>query len=543
MILFSRPWAFGLFGAVAAAALLAAAHFRWKARTLRRLGDPDLLRGLSDPSAPRRQRLKAVLSLAALALLVLAAAGPRWGRSYQRVRRRGVDVVIAVDVSASMLAQDVLPDRLTQAKRELGLLIDSLEEDRVGLVAFAGAAFLQCPLTLDHAAAGSLLELVGPDLVPRPGTDLAAALETSLAAFPPADARHKAVILLTDGEDHSGRLDAAVKRAEEEGARIFPVGFGSPSGEVIPVRDENGNMTDYKKDKNGKTVVSKLDEAALQNMASRTGGTYRRASDGEVDLEGLQNDVGRMEKKTLEDRVADRTRNRAALPLAAALAIAFLEFLWPERRGHFKELWGRWAKRSAAILLLAPAFPPGGHAMGRKPDGEPRAVRYWRERAEKDPRDAASRWNLGQAMFQNGDAAGAASAFEESGKMFPDPVRRSQAAYNAGTALAKSGKSEEALERFKESMRLAPDDADAKHNYELVRRQMKKGGGKGKPKPDKGKAGEQKSGEQPASAAQTKESLSKEDAERILQAVERQEKEARRKDKMPPPHSTTGEDW
>ena len=543
MILFSRPWAFGLLGAVAAAALLAASHFRWKARTLKRLGDPDLLRRLSDPSAPRLQRLKAVLSLTALTFLVLAAAGPRWGRSYQQVRRRGVDVVIAVDVSASMLAQDVLPDRLTQAKRELGLLIDSLEEDRVGLVAFAGAAFLQCPLTLDHAAARSLLDLFGPDLVPRPGTDLAAALETSLAAFPPGDGRHKAVILLTDGEDHSGRLDSAVKQAEEEGARIFPVGFGNPSGEVIPIKDDNGNVTDYMKDKSGKTVVSKLGEAALQNMASRTGGTYRRAADGEVDLEALKNDVGRIEKKTLEDRVADRTRNRAAVPLAAALAIAFLEFLWPERRGHFKELWGRWAKRWAAMLILTLAFPPAGHAMGRKADGESRAVRYWRERAEKDPKDAAARWNLGQAFYQSGDGARAAGAFEESGKLFSDPARRSQAAYNAGTALAKAGKLEEALEKFKDAMRLAPGDADAKYNYELLRRMMKKGGGKGEPKPDKGKSGEKKTGEQPASAARAKEGLSKEDAERILQAVERQEKEARRKDKMPPQHSTTGEDW
>ena len=506
---------------------------------MKRLGDPALLRELMDPSTPRRLRLKAVVSVAALTVLVLALAGPRWGQNYREVRRKGSDVVVAVDLSASMLAEDIAPNRLTQAKRELGLLIEGLEGDRVGLVAFAGTAFLQCPLTLDRGAARSLLDLFEPDLIPAPGTDLAAALTTSLEAFPSGDSGYKAVVLLTDGEDHSGRLDAAVRRAVDDGAKIFPIGFGSPTGEVIPLRDAQGKVTDYKKDKNGKTVVSKMNEAALQDMADKTGGVYHRASNGEVEVDRLLDEIRGMKKKTLEDRMADHLRDRVAGPLAAALVLLLLEFLWPERSGHFRRL--RWKAIAPSLLILF--MPVIAGAMGRSPGVSEKVVRAWRERAEKNPQDPDAQWNLGQALFRNGDGAGAAQAFDRAKALFTDPMKKSAAAYNEGNALALAKKSDEALERYKEAMRLAPDDLDAKHNFEVLSRQeKKKGGGKGEKKEKK----KQNSGadKKEASAAPQKPgTLSKEDAERILQAVARQEKEARRKVKMPPSKPRSEEDW
>jgi Ca-activated chloride channel family protein len=208
--------------------------------------------------------------------------------------------MIAVDVSASMLAEDVRPNRLTQAKRELGLVIDGLEGDLVGVVAFAGTAFLQCPLTLDYGAARTLLDLIGPDLIPTPGTSLADAMDTALGAFPAGSKKHRALVLLTDGEDHSGKLRDAEKRAVEEGVRVFPIGFGSAQGEAIPLRDASGALVGYKKDSAGQTVMSKRDDSALRSLAEKTGGTYFPATQGEVEVQRLLEAIGGMEKRSLE---------------------------------------------------------------------------------------------------------------------------------------------------------------------------------------------------------------------------------------------------
>jgi Ca-activated chloride channel family protein len=491
----------------------------------------------------------------------LALAGPRWGHSFQNARRRGVDVVVAVDVSASMRAEDVAPNRLVQAKRELGLLIDGLQGDRVGVVAFAGAAFLQCPLTLDRAAARSILDLIDPDLIPTPGTDLAAALEESMKAFPEGARRNKALVLLTDGEDHSGRLDAAVRRAREKGVTLFTVGFGNTTGDVIPLRDAQGNVTGYKKDKDGKTVVSKMDETALRDMASRTGGAYHRATQGEIEIDRILKDIDGMEKKTLEDRTADRTRDRSSWPLAVALLLLLVEFVMPERMPLRRLL------RGAPLLLLWAAAPihaddpsvgvrPSASASVPAPQKEDRAVRLWRERAAQRPDDPDVAASLGHALFRAGAAAEAAQAFDHVRTLSVDPARQAEAAYNAGAALAAAGKTDDALERFKDAMRLSPDDPDAKNNYEFLMRQ-KKSGGKGGASDKKGKESEAKKDDQTTSAGDADKDkknsarapqlkpgdLSKEDAERILQAVERQEKDARRKVKMPSMKPSSENDW
>ncbi|MBI4397412.1 MAG: VWA domain-containing protein, partial [Elusimicrobia bacterium] len=305
-MIFSRPWSFLFLLAGPLLAALFISAFRSKARLLKTMGDPAVLKKLMDPLAPRRQKVKAVLLVLSAILFALALAGPRWGQRFQDLRRRGIDVVIAVDVSASMLAEDLPPNRLTQAKRELGLLINRLEGDRVGLVAFAGTAFLQCPLTLDYGAVRSLLELIDTDLIPTPGTNLAAAIHTACDAFRRNEKKHKALVLLTDGEDHSGRFEDALRRAAGEGVRVFAIGFGNPDGEVIPLRDAQGTVSAYRKDKTGQTVVSKLNETDLRSAAAKTGGLYFRASQGEIEVDRVAESLRQMEKKHLESRVFDQ---------------------------------------------------------------------------------------------------------------------------------------------------------------------------------------------------------------------------------------------
>jgi Ca-activated chloride channel family protein len=550
-MIYSRPWAFALLVFPAALAALWAAGFRWKERVYQTAGDPAVLKRLADPLAGRHQRVKALLQVLAAALFALALAGPRWGQSFQEVRRRGVDVIVAVDVSACMLAEDVPPNRLTQAKRELGLLINGLEGDRAGLVAFAGKAFLQCPLTLDYGAVRTLLDLVGPELIPAPGTSVGAAIEAACDAFERNEREHKALVILTDGEDHSGRLPGAVKRAQAEGVRIFAIGFGSPQGEIIPVRDDQGNLVEYKKDKQGQTVVSKLNEQDLLRMASATGGRYYRASQGEVEVERILADIRGMDKKNLDSRVYGQFEDRYRWPLAALLFLLLLEFLWPEVRGHWRRVLGDIRRGSILVLLALVLFPPApAHAAGRTPEAE-----RHRRLAEKDPLDPRIQYNLGASLYREGDYKSALEAFDRAHNGAPDDSLKARSAYNAGNALFRQGRFGEAAEKYKQALRLNPQDQDAKHNLELARRMLaerreedkkdaKSSEEKGDPKPGGEAQPGDKPGDDKARAAPPKDGMTREDAERLLQAVENQEKEARRKIKKDQPKSpAAGEDW
>jgi Ca-activated chloride channel family protein len=355
-MIWTRPWALLLLLFPAGLFALYLAHFRWKDRLFRTLGDESILRRLTDPVTERHQRVKAAFALLASALLVAALAGPRWGRQFQEVHRRGSDVIVAVDVSLSMMAEDVKPNRLDRAKAELGLLIDELEGDRVGLVAFAGEAFLQCPLTLDYGAAKTLLDLIAPDLIPKPGTSLVAAIDTALGALPPARASgDAALVLLTDGEDHSGALPQALARAKAAGLRIFAVGIGTPQGEVIPLRDENGQITGYKKDKQGRTVASKLGEEDLRTLAAGTGGGYYRAVDGDISVDRIVADLRGLKKRELESRIYGRYEDRTVWPASLALVLLLLEFLWPERPTRWKDTMKNLIhnKRETAQVLMS----------------------------------------------------------------------------------------------------------------------------------------------------------------------------------------------
>lgn len=537
----TTPEALGFLAAPLAALVLAVALFRWKSRVARRLGDPAVLARLYDPRTGRMQRVKTLLALLGFVLLVLAAAGPRWGQDYQEVQRRGVDVLIAIDVSASMLAEDIAPNRLTQAKRELGLLINGLEGDRVGVVAFAGAAFLQCPLTLDYGAARSLLDLVGPDMIPKPGTSLADAILTSVDAFPAGSKKHRVLVLLTDGEDHSGRLDAAVKKAEDEGVRILSIGFGSATGEIIPLRDEKGALIGYKKDKKGETVTSKMDQAALEKMAADTRGAFFPASQGEVEVARLLEEIRGMEKMDLESRVYGTGENHFVWPLWAAFLLLILEFFWPETPGQFRRVikdlrsipWRAGRPLIALIAFVSLAAP--GLAMGRYPESKELAPAV--DRHPKDPRPL---FELAHALFNEGQFAASAETFAKSAdNASSSPAFKSAALYNAGNALVRDQKLDAAIEKFKAALRADPSDPDAKHNLEILQRHKKEQKPSDKQKPDP-----QQKNEDNKNGADAKPQMSREDAERLLQAIAEQEKNARQKDqKEKPPEAPGGNDW
>lgn len=288
---------------------------------LERFAGQQLLGRLVRSAGGERTVIRYLLFLLALTFLILAAARPMWGTRVNEVARRGVDVIIAMDTSLSMDAEDVKPSRLRKAKLEMTGLVDRLRGDRVGLVAFAGSAFVQCPLTLDHSAAKMFLDILDTGLIPRPGTAIARAITMSMEAFRSRERKYKVLVLLTDGEDHEADPVAAARAAAEEGVVIHTVGIGSPVGEPIPMRDAQGQISGYKKDRSGEVVTSRLDEETLRAIARTTGGIYVRATQGEVELDTLVAEISGMEKRELQSRMHAGLEERFQYPLALALLL------------------------------------------------------------------------------------------------------------------------------------------------------------------------------------------------------------------------------
>lgn len=329
---FAAPqYLWGLLAAPLLVALFALA-FRRRRAALEAFGDLPLVRRLTAASSTERRVIKAALLTLAAVFLVLALARPQWGARLETVSRRGVDVVVAVDTSLSMLTEDVKPSRLAQARAIVSSLLDTLQGDRVGLVGFAGTAYVACPLTLDYSAAAMFVDVLDPDLLPVPGTALAGALRAGLRAFQGIEHRNKVLIVLTDGEDHEGDVLAAARAAADEGVTIYTIGIGTPNGEPIPLRNARGEIVGYKKDKHGRVVTSRLDEAGLESLAVATGGKYFRATPDGAELKRIDEEISRMDKTSLSTRLHTAYEERYQIPLAAAIVLLLIEGALSDRR-------------------------------------------------------------------------------------------------------------------------------------------------------------------------------------------------------------------
>jgi Ca-activated chloride channel family protein len=273
------------------------------------------------------------LVLLSIALCVVAMAGPQYGTEVMEVERMGADIVVALDISRSMLAEDFRPTRLDEAKRAVQSLLAGLKGDRVALVSFAGAATIMCPLTSDYSATELFLALAKPGYIPQPGTNIGDALELSARLLQKSENRDKAVILITDGEDHAGKIDPQIAALAAVGAKVYAVGIGSAEGTLIPEYDANGIVKGYKKDAAGDLVQTRLEAATLQSIAEKTGGQFFQADASGRSVEDVLVEIGALQKGAYAEQAMYRYKNRYTWPLAGAL-VALLGFmtLW-ERRG------------------------------------------------------------------------------------------------------------------------------------------------------------------------------------------------------------------
>jgi len=483
MLQFSHP---DYLWSLAALPLLGVAFYvllRQRMRLLSRLIGRSLTHHLAPDVSMGKSSVKHLSFLLGLGFLLLALADPQVGTRLEEVKREGIDLFVALDVSLSMKAEDIRPNRLEKAKRDVSNLLSWLQGDRVGLIVFAGDAFVQFPLTSDYSAADLFISAVDVDAVPTPGTRIASAIELALKSFPTDVPTQKAIIVVTDGENNEGDVIAAVEEANSRGVKVYAVGMGSVEGGPIPIYNAENRRVDYKRDRNGSIVLTKLDESTLQQIASAAGGSYRRATSAGNEIDDLFEEISSLEKTEFEAKQVTGYESMYQYPLAAAILFLLLEIMLSERRGTIL----RWLKRLLPVAALFCFFVAGydessaqthrslvktgneSYEEGRFADAEAE----YKKALLKDPISASATFNVGDAYYKQQRFDEAARAFQTFAMMNKDAESSSRAFYSIGNILFKQDKFQESIEAYKQALRLNPNDGDARYNLELAKEKLK----------------------------------------------------------------------
>ncbi len=306
----------------------------WKKKAKKRFGDEDVVKTLMPNASPAKPGLKFFLIILAYIFLVIGIADPQIGSKLEKVKREGIDIYLALDVSNSMLAEDIKPNRLERAKMAISNLIDKLEGDRIGIIIFAGRAYKQLPLTTDYSAARLFLSVVDTKIVPTQGTAIGAAIKMATESFD--NSKHnKAIVVITDGENHEDNAVDAAKAAAEKGIKVFTIGMGLPEGAPIPIYNSYGTQIGFKKDRQGKTVITKLDESMLRQIAAAGNGSYVRANNTSTGLKKIFKDISKIQKKEIETKQFTNYRHRFQIYLFIAVLLLILEILISNRRSSW----------------------------------------------------------------------------------------------------------------------------------------------------------------------------------------------------------------
>jgi len=466
------------------------AFFWWAARKrqslLAQFIQARLLPGLLSGLSPRRQILRFACLTLAVAALIVALARPQWGFAWEEVKRRGLDIVLAVDTSRSMLAEDIAPNRLARAKLAAMDLLQLARSDRLGLVAFAGVAYLQCPLTFDDSAFRQSLDSLDVNLLPQGGTALAAAIQSALPAFREGD-NHKVLVLLTDGEDQEDGAEEAARAAAKADVRIFTIGIGSSEGEVLRARDESGRV-DYVRDDQGNVVKSRLNEDLLQKVAAAGNGFYLRLQ-GSKTMELLyENGLAPLPRADGQEKLVKRYHERFYWPLSLGILLLLLEILIPEatRKPRPGKLPPAGFQIGVALLLFFAgtfgiAASPSRALRDYKSGNYEQALKEFQELQQKN-QDPRLHFNAGAAAYRQGKLD---EAIEEFGKAAnaKELDLQEMAYYNRGNSRyylgtqtpdpkARSSQWQQSLQDFESALKLNPKDQDALFNRELVKKQI-----------------------------------------------------------------------
>ncbi|MGA1844731.1 MAG: VWA domain-containing protein [bacterium] len=477
-------WVISLFWLIPIMGLFYIYAFTRKARLIELFCKRHLAGHIIPRRSRARQWFKALLILAGIACIILAVMRPRWGFHWEEVRRQGVDLMVVVDCSQSMMATDVKPNRLERAKREIRDLLGMLAGDRIGLIAFAGTSFVQCPLTLDYNAFGMFLDYIDTDLIPVQGTAIGHAIRESIASFDRTPKGSQAIILITDGEDHEGDPLAAAAEAKKRGIKIFPIGIGMEGGAPIPNTDGTG----FKKDRQGNLILSTLDEGTLQGIALETGGRYVRSVTGDLDLEKIYLEGVRMMDQTELASTKKRVwEERFQWFLLLALIVLMIEQLLPEYRRERKRVsnGARIACLCAFLLLLPPwvsSLSAGILPLSKPKEAErffadghyDKALSAYLDAQIDSPDDPVLHYNIGATYYRMNKYEEAARNYEAAAARTTDIDLRERAYYNLGNCAYRMGKMEDAVAWYQKAIELDPNDGDAHYNMEFVRQEMQR---------------------------------------------------------------------
>ena len=309
----------------------------WRRRAMQRFGDMPLVQQMFSNVSRTKPYIKIILLCLAIAGLVIGIMNPQVGSKLEEVKREGADIIIAIDVSNSMKAEDLSPNRLEKAKQSIEKLVDNLQGDRIGLIVFAGEAYVQLPITSDYSAARLFLESIDTDIVPVQGTAIGSAVSTAMQSFGDAPSgKNRAIIVITDGETHDEGAVDAVREAADKGIVVHTIGMGSPSGGPIPIY-RNKVQVGFHKDKQGNTVVTRLNEPMLEELAEAGDGIYVRASNAEAGLNVVMSEINKLEKKAFESKMFTDYEDRFSYFIVFALVLLVIESLVTERRSKWVE--------------------------------------------------------------------------------------------------------------------------------------------------------------------------------------------------------------
>jgi Ca-activated chloride channel family protein len=516
-------------------------------KRLRKFGDRDLVRQLMPDVSRFRPLVKFVLLLTALALIILMIARPQFGTKINREKRTGIETIIAMDISNSMLAEDVTPSRLDRSKMMVENLVDHFTNDKIGLIVFAGDAFIQLPITSDYVSAKMFLSSITPSMIATQGTDIAKAITMSTNSFTQQEGVGKAIIVITDGEDHEGGALEAAKEAQNKGMRVYVLGVGSPKGAPIPT----GNG-DYMKDNMGQTVMTGLNEEMCRQIAQAGGGAYIHVENNSNAQDQLDHELDKLAKKEIESTIySDYDEQFQAVCIIVLLLLIIEVCILDIKNPMLKNvsLFKRNKKAVVAVLFLLVATgvqAQGDRLLVRQGNKQFRAGNYaeaevsYRKAVEKNPRNAQAHYNLGNALLGQRKDSAAVVQFENAAKQETNPMRKAQSYHNIGVICQGQKQYAQAIEAYKEALRNNPTDDETRYNLELCKRQQQqqqnqqnqqnKDNKDNKDKKDqKDKQDQQKQQDKKEQKQdqqqQQKQQMSRENAEQMLNAAIQEEKQ------------------
>ncbi len=451
---------------------------RWRKRRIARFGDPDLVSSLA-PLVPRRKGwLKLTLLSLALLFFAIGMARPQLGAILKEKQVKGAEIMVVLDVSNSMLAEDYSPNRLERAKLAISKLVDELQGDRIGLIIFAGESFVQLPVTSDYVSAKIFLNSITTESVPVQGTAMGDAIRTAIKSFTSESENSRAIILITDGENHEDDPVSAAKDAVDMGARVFCIGVGSPEGKPIPM---DGGLL---KDNDGNIVVTRLDEKTLRDVASAGRGLYVRAGNTEFGLNPVIDEIRSLDAKDFQSVVFEEYDEQYMYFFAIALIFMLIEFMISDTRNR-RSLFGR-GKGMVAVLILMLASPVMLQAQSDRSEvragnrefkkGEFREAELDYKRAlEEDSTSVTAKYNLGNALYKTESYSEAELYLKGLGDSLKSvsASKASDCFHNSGNLALKQKKYQEAVDAYKESLRLEPDNFETKSNLAYAQKMLK----------------------------------------------------------------------